>query len=99
MLKAYSLELPIIGTKVTGVKDFIEDGKSGYLIESGNEIELSELISTLCNRPEKSLEMSDYYSGLVPEKCSWSKIVDVMLHVYNRLQLFRDVTERGVLYT
>ncbi|MFQ5686112.1 MAG: glycosyltransferase family 4 protein [Candidatus Scalindua sp.] len=80
-LQAYSLGLPVIGTRVTGLKDFIEDGKSGYLVELENEIELSELISTLCDHPKKSLEMSDYCLGLVREKYEWPKIADKYLNI------------------
>ena len=84
-LQAYSFGLPIIGTRVTGLNDFIKDGKSGYLVELGNEIELSELISTLCDHSEKSLEMSDYCLGLVRQKYDWSIIADKYLDLINVL--------------
>lgn len=40
---------PVIGAKIGGVPELIEDGKTGYLFESGNESELSAKIQLLWN--------------------------------------------------
>jgi len=47
VLEAMSYALPVVSTKVSGAEDIIEDGKSGFLVPSGNKKKLTEVISKL----------------------------------------------------
>lgn len=42
---AYGFEKPVIATNVGGLPDVIEDGKTGYIVEKENELELAEAIN------------------------------------------------------
>jgi len=47
LLEAMSCGLPVVSTEVSGAEDLIEDGKSGFLVPSGNKEKLAEVISKL----------------------------------------------------
>lgn len=44
IIEGYAAGVPVIGAKIGGIPEIIEDGKTGYLFESGNKGELIGLI-------------------------------------------------------
>ncbi|WP_462155378.1 glycosyltransferase family 4 protein [Pseudoalteromonas piscicida] len=59
ILESMSLGMPVIATKVGGVPELIEDGESGFLIQSGNEQELvSAMLNIIENDRFKSMSSS-----------------------------------------
>ena len=54
-------ENTVIGAKIGGIPEIIEDGKTGYLFESGNKEALAVLINKASSLSHKDyLEMSNY---------------------------------------
>ena len=51
---------PVIGTNIRGIRDLIEDGKNGYLVEVGDSERTSQAIDTLISDKELLMEMSRY---------------------------------------
>jgi len=49
LLEYMSTSLPVIGSKVSGTEDLIEDGVNGYLFESGNRSELEEKLKKIAS--------------------------------------------------
>ncbi len=45
IIESYAAGVPVIGAKIGGIPEIIEDGKTGYFFESGNADELSTVIS------------------------------------------------------
>ncbi|MFH1610676.1 MAG: glycosyltransferase family 4 protein [Patescibacteria group bacterium] len=45
ILRAFSFGMPVIGSRIGGVSELIEDNITGWLFEPGNEQELKELIN------------------------------------------------------
>ena len=60
VLEAMLFGLPVITTKVGGLKYFIEEGKMGYLVKPKNTNELIEKIEYLIDNHEKMVEISKY---------------------------------------
>jgi glycosyltransferase involved in cell wall biosynthesis len=52
--------LPVIGSRVSGIKDSIIDGKTGLLFEYGNPKDLAEKIIFLINRKNERKVMGNY---------------------------------------
>ncbi|MDB5121038.1 MAG: glycosyltransferase family 1 protein [Sphingobacteriales bacterium] len=52
LLEAMQFGLPIISTNEGGIRDIIEDGKTGYLVEKKDASSLAEKIEFLIKRPE-----------------------------------------------
>lgn len=44
IIEAYSASTPVIGSKIGGIPEIIEDGKTGFLFSHGNEEELTDII-------------------------------------------------------
>lgn len=44
--------VPVVGSRIGGIPELIEDGKTGRLFESGNAQQLAEIIRELWNQPE-----------------------------------------------
>lgn len=45
IIEGYAAGVPVIGARIGGIPEIIEDGKTGYLFESGNKEELVDLIN------------------------------------------------------
>jgi glycosyltransferase involved in cell wall biosynthesis len=76
VLEAQAAGLPVIGTNIGGIKDIIEDSKTGLLVEPADPKELADAIAKV-------------YSGqkfIKPdlEKYDWDKIADQVKEVYQK---------------
>lgn len=58
VMESQSLLTPVIGARIGGIPELIEDGKTGLLFESGNAEELTEKIDYLYKNRELCAEMS-----------------------------------------
>ena len=54
-----SFMTPVLGAKIGGIPELIDDGKTGILFESGNLKELTEKIEYLYNNKELCRQMSE----------------------------------------
>lgn len=52
--EAASAELPVVGFRVTGVVDAVEDGKTGALVERGNVEALADALATYLREPARA---------------------------------------------
>jgi len=74
-LEAAAAGKPVVATRVGGIPDAVEDGKSGVLVEPGDYEGLSELIISLLRDPELSLSMGSYAYCRANKEYSWCEIV------------------------
>jgi glycosyltransferase involved in cell wall biosynthesis len=74
-LEAAAAGKPVVATRVGGIPDAVEDGKSGVLVEPGDYEGLSELIISLLRDPELSLSMGSYAHRRANKEYSWYEIV------------------------
>lgn len=52
-VEAMACHVPVIGSDIGGLKDYIEDGNNGFLFSPGNEFELSKKIEFFFNLSEE----------------------------------------------
>jgi len=76
LLEAQAAGIPVIGTKIGGILDLIEDGKTGLLVSPGNSQAIAEAINKI-------------YSGLRfdrinLEKYNWQNIAEKVYATYLR---------------
>ncbi|GAB1421893.1 hypothetical protein MASR2M15_20890 [Anaerolineales bacterium] len=70
---------PVVATRVGGLQDVIEDGKSGYLVEPENIAALSEgLIAALAD-PQHSQALGRYARELAQTKYSWENVAKLVI--------------------
>jgi glycosyltransferase involved in cell wall biosynthesis len=79
---AYSLGKPVIATRVGGLPDIVEDGKSGILVAPGNPEELASAISRILKDPVLAEEMGRYAKELSDTRFAWVPIASRVMGVY-----------------
>lgn len=86
IMTSYSLSKPVIATRVGGLPEEIEEGKTGLLIPPKNIEALAEAIISLLLDKEELKSMSEYINleyGL--GKKSWNRIAEKYIKVYERI--------------
>lgn len=65
ILEAMTYGLPIVSTKVGGIPEVLKDGINGFLIEPGNECQLSLIIKKVINDPVSFVSLGQNNSTLI----------------------------------
>ena len=63
ILDAYVNAIPVIVTRMGGMPEFVKEGKTGFIVEPGNDLELIRALSYFVNKQVKDFE-SMYYLAL-----------------------------------
>ncbi len=77
-LEAMAHKLPVIGSNIGAIPDFIKDGENGYLIEPNKPGQLAEKLITLLNSPEKCKAFGEFGHKLFWDTYTWEKTGDRM---------------------
>jgi glycosyltransferase involved in cell wall biosynthesis len=81
-LEAMAAGVPIVGTPVGGIPDFLTDGETGLFCEPGNPEDIAEkIINILSDRP-LSEKLSSNGLKLVKEKFEWDQIAARMGEIF-----------------
>lgn len=76
----------VIASRIGGLPELIEDGKTGYLFQAGNEKELAEKIDLVMNKSKEEYEkMSSYIAQKAKERHNWEDYTDFLIENYNTL--------------
>lgn len=81
ILEAFALGLPVIGAKIGGIPDFIEDKKTGRLYRFDSDRELAGIITELANSPDEIAAMRKNLN--IPY--SFDDYVSHLAKIYTRL--------------
>jgi glycosyltransferase involved in cell wall biosynthesis len=79
---AYSFGKPVIATKVGDFEEFIDQGKSGYILQNNNTECLAETINNIFSSKEKLQEMGRNIKHLNNTRFSWDSIGNKTLELY-----------------
>lgn len=85
-LEAMASGLPVIATKVGGIPNQIRDGWNGFLVDPGNEHQLSEKIKYLIDKPQEREFMGVNSRIYAEEEFDWGMIAKKILAVYQKVQ-------------
>ena len=80
---AYYYDLPVIVTKVGGLPEIVDEGKSGFIIKPENPIELASVLAK--NLDDQRLNEMGGYIQNYKQKFSWDNFVDGIESIYSRL--------------
>ncbi|MFA6593794.1 MAG: glycosyltransferase family 4 protein [Candidatus Buchananbacteria bacterium] len=86
-LEAMSMSIPVIGTKVGGIPDFLVDGETGWFCKVKNPESIAEKINYILSEKNKAEveRVVENAQKLVAEKYNWNKIAGEMKNIFNKL--------------
>lgn len=84
LLEAMARALPVVGTRINGLVDTIEDGKQGLLVEVDDHVGLAEAMAALIEDRDRLLEMGRNARDLVLEKYDFRRVYDELCRVYDK---------------
>jgi len=85
VLESMALGKPVIGSRIGGIPEQVEDGKSGLLFEMGNIPELAEKMKALSENPKIRIDMGKAARKKLEAEYSLSNHCDKLLDIYNEL--------------
>jgi glycosyltransferase involved in cell wall biosynthesis len=86
LLEAMVCGLPVVATNVGGIPEIVDEGHSGFLVESKNSLALAKKISYVLNSsPEIRRKMGEVGRKIVEEKFSLDKMVKNYESLYEKL--------------
>lgn len=86
VLEAYASGKPVIGARIGGIPEMLEEDKTGYLFESGNRVELSGKLEKVKNLPDDTVSnMGKAAREYVSTTFTAQRYMDDMLALYRSL--------------
>ena len=85
LLEAMASGTPVIGSKVGGIPDIIEEGRNGFLAEQKNPQDLADKIVRLLSNKELRQRFSKNGMQTVREKFSWEAVVGRFVRAYQQV--------------
>ena len=76
LLEAGAAGKPVVATRIGGIPDAVEDGKSGILVEAGDYNGLSRSVIALLTSEESRSAMGEYARRRVQQSFCWERIVE-----------------------
>jgi D-inositol-3-phosphate glycosyltransferase len=76
---------PVVGTRITGITDLVENGTSGYLVEPANPLQLADKLEYLISHTTEAKKMGLRGRRFAEEELDWGKVSRGILQIYERL--------------
>ena len=84
ILEAAACGVPTIGSRIGGIPDLIDDGRTGVLVEPGDPAGLAEAINGLAGNEETARRLGAAARELIAERHDRLRYRDSLLAVYRR---------------
>jgi glycosyltransferase involved in cell wall biosynthesis len=68
VLEAFAARKPVVASRVDGLPFLIDDGRTGLLVEPGNEVDLAEKLDVLLSDPRRAGELATAGHAAVRER-------------------------------
>jgi len=83
--EAMSYSLPVIGSRVGGLPEVVDDHVTGYLVEPGSPVELADKIDLLWQNPSLCKQMGAAGREKAADKYSAEPYYERLLSIYHRV--------------
>lgn len=87
VLEAMACEKAVIATAIGGIKDVLEDGKNGVMVNVNDTNMLAQKITELLDDPKKRETLGKNARELIASKLTLEKELEANLNVYRKLGL------------
>ena len=85
LLESLAQGTPVIASRVGGIPEVIEDGKSGLLVPPKSPADLASAIGRLWNDPALAQRLGEYGRTEVVPRFTWDALADRLDRIYRRL--------------
>jgi glycosyltransferase involved in cell wall biosynthesis len=83
-LEAFALGKPVIGARIGGIPELVQDNETGLTFESGNAQDLADKIQTLVNQPDLIAEMGKTARLFVESELNSEKHYAQLMTIYQQ---------------
>jgi glycosyltransferase involved in cell wall biosynthesis len=83
LLKGLGAGKPVVSTRVGGLEEVIEDGKTGLLVNYGNEQALAHQVVRLFEDASLRSQLGEAAQHVMETKYSWEAIAEQTLQCYS----------------
>lgn len=94
-LEAMGAGLPVIGTLIGGIPDFLRDGETGIFCEMDNPKDLAEKIKKLISDEDLAKKIAENGRKLVLEKYDWNNIAKQMQKTLSHILTIANMCDSG----
>lgn len=84
VMEAQACGIPVVASRIGGLIDLIEDGKSGYLVPSNDPSALAEKITEALSNPQRSKAMAEQARSNIEQHFSAQNMLQQTLGVYEQ---------------
>lgn len=85
-LESLAAQTPIIGARIGGIPELVEEGKTGFTFESGNTVDLSNsMLNCSAVSVSNYSAMQRFCREYVNERCLQNKYVLALIDLYERM--------------
>lgn len=85
LLLAMAAERPVLGTKVGGIQEIIQDGMNGFLCEAGSSEALRAKLSEVLSDKRRLAEVGENAKKYADEMFGWDRIASKTVDLYRQL--------------
>ncbi|MDO8806549.1 MAG: glycosyltransferase family 4 protein [Elusimicrobiota bacterium] len=85
LLEAMAAGKPVVASKIAGIDESVEDGRTGLLVPPGDGAALAAAITGLCGNRGRALEMGENGRAAVREKFGIDKMITAHEAVYTEV--------------
>lgn len=85
ILEAGMASLPVIASRIDGIPEIIENGKSGILTRSGDVADITKALKYLIDKPDKRAQFGDALKTTVTENFSKEKMLEKTIGFYRKI--------------
>ncbi len=83
-LEAMACATPVVASKFGGIRNVIESGRNGLLVDSENDTEFAEAMVGLLSDPDRADKIGRAGCGTIREEYSWEAIAQKHLSFYEK---------------
>ncbi|MDO9254599.1 MAG: glycosyltransferase [Bacteroidales bacterium] len=88
IIEAYSFGKPVIGSRIGGIPEIIEENKTGYLFNPGNESELEAVLKRADSLPDEEYQVMSMNARALAEK-----LFNPETHYNELIRIYNDVIQ------
>ena len=87
-LEAFAHGLPIVATNIGAIPDFVEQGRSGYMVDCNDPAQLANRLNELLTNPERCAAFGVRGRALVDDRYTWQTTAErLAVHIKRCVRL------------